>query len=212
MSCWLILPVALFFVSASGWLPVPRGWISWNFSTLPLGILAALGIAAVQKAIKSLRFGILCITVFLSALLGLSLLLTHVYTIEKMEIQQHLEESVYPAVGVWQSIMTLANAPAGSGVLALPLMGNVVPAYTPVHVFLGKQDGTSDWVERRTFAYTFYQGNMTEKDAYQILKGNNISYVFYGPEEQSITQAGTFYPALLGIVFQNPEVTIYAVR
>jgi hypothetical protein len=212
MTSWTILPILLYAASAVDLISIPPGWTNWRVAPVALGILAALGIAAIQKAIKPLRFSVVCITISLAALLGFSLLTTYSYTVEAMNVQDTPDPSAYPTLGVWQSILTLASAPAGVGLLSLPIIGNSIPAYTPVRVFLGTSDGTSDWTERYTIARTFYEGTMNREEATQFLKQNNISYVFYGPEEKSLTRTTMFYPGILGSVFQNADVAIYSVR
>jgi len=103
------------------------------------------------------------------------------------------------------------RAPAESGVLTSYLIGNFIPANTAKRVFLGHQFQTQDFQEKYQKMVSFYQGKMKEKEALSFLNTNNISYVFWGPEERKINNQKQF-PYQLDCFFDNQKVKIFKIK
>ena len=89
-------------------------------------------------------------------------------------------------------------------------MGEIIPAFASVRVFLGGPHGFSDWQERRTLTEEFYSGQM--KQPKEFLIKNDVSFVYYGVDERELNKTGSLYPELLDAIFENPDVTIYRRR
>jgi hypothetical protein len=109
-------------------------------------------------------------------------------------------------------MMALKNVPLWSHIMVNPRIADVLPEYLPVRVYQGSSFGGLDWSQQRALSYVFYTGNMSREQLRWLFTVNAISYVFYGPEEKFATKTPTFYPDVLEIMYQNPEVTIFKVR
>ena len=90
--------------------------------------------------------------------------------------------------------------------------GNYIPAYSGNFVYLGHGVETPFFDNRIIKADEFFIGNLTEEEAIEFLKTENISYIFYGPQEKenSIKDIGTY--SYLIPVYQTPLVTIYKIN
>jgi hypothetical protein len=108
--------------------------------------------------------------------------------------------------------MALRKVPAWSHILVYPTISIIIPEYVPVRVYQTITSEGYDWNQQLALSYRFFRGDMPWEDLHRLLTDNKISYVFYGPEEKRNTVTPTFYPDVLEIMYQNPEVTIYKVR
>jgi hypothetical protein len=118
----------------------------------------------------------------------------------------------YPTQNLWNGIMALKDVPPYSHVMTLPRVGETMPALLAVRAYQGAPHSFADWFERRGLSHVFYTGEMPHEELIDLLKKNKISYVFLGPEEKYPVKTVEFYPDVLEIIYQNPEVTIYKVK
>lgn len=96
-------------------------------------------------------------------------------------------------------------------VLSQVTAGNYIPAYAGNFVYLGHNPETPLYGDRNNSVNAFFSGTMIEMDARAFLQRENISYVFYGPQEKEKTQSDiTKYP-FLKVRFDSPYVTIFQV-
>jgi len=215
--CWSVLPFGLILLAAVPWIPLSNGRIATDLSTVPAGILATLVFYAAEhlrwfkRPVKFILYGFFLLSI------GVSLLLSVIYF--KQTIQnQNTEVSnagdswiEYPTMNIWNSIIALKNIPTGSHILENPRIATILPTYVPVHVYQGSNGGP-DWSYLRGLSYVFYTGEMSLQDIRKLFTDNNITYVYYGPEEKTALKTDSFYPDLLDPIYTNPEVTIYKVR
>ncbi len=89
--------------------------------------------------------------------------------------------------------------------------GNIMAAYADVRIFLGAYHFPDFW-ERSAIAQKFFSGELTDEEARQTLHDNDISYVFYGPDEQSWNTTGTLYPDILTPIYTTATVTIFSIK
>ncbi len=94
------------------------------------------------------------------------------------------------------------NTPVASGVLAMYEASSLVPAFSANTTELGMEHAAKA---------NFYAGQMTPDQAYQFLKNNRFSYIYFGYQERSVGDYLNRYP-FLKLVFQNEEVSLYQVR
>ncbi len=92
------------------------------------------------------------------------------------------------------------NTPKASGVMAMYEASSLIPGFSGNSTELGLDHATK---------FNFYSGQMVAEQAYQLLKNNRFSYVYFGYQERSINNS-LDYPFLKKI-FQNEEVDIYQV-
>jgi hypothetical protein len=120
---------------------------------------------------------------------------------------------VYPASEFMDIIGHIAlGLPADAVILSDLTAGNYIPAYTGRTVYVG-HDNTVKKEEKRDTARLFFQGKMGAKEALQWMRGERISYVFFGPEEQDrggLKTLESAYP-FLKRVYKKANVILYSV-
>ncbi len=215
---WSVLPVLLIYASALSWFPLVNGRIASDVSNIPIGILATYAFYAVSKLeyVKQIAGRIL--GVCFSLLVAISLFLSGVY-IQRMVSDQDVAVNgkgnsftLYADKDLWNGMMELSKVPLWSHVMVLPRVGDLLPAFVPVRVYQGDPYTRQDWLMRRGLSHQFYTGEMSEDALYALLQSNDISYVFYGPEEQYARKTKDFYPEVLDPIYVNSQVTIFKVR
>jgi len=101
------------------------------------------------------------------------------------------------------------NRSEKSGIMVMKYVGEIIPVYASIRVFLGETPGAIDWDERYYEAVRFYSGQLTDSEAQDLLRHEDISYVYLGQDEKKFLETPAFYPNVLVPVFQNPAVTIF---
>jgi len=216
--CWSVLPIGLIYLSQQSWFPIANGRIASDLSPVPIGILSAIAVYTVYKREFFHRFIKTIILCLFVGLAGLSLFLSGIYIKQMMKDQDKAVYNegysfiYYQSTDLWNGIMALKNVPVYSHVLVNPRVGEILPAMLAVRAYQGNPHSFTDWFIRRGLSYVFYTGEMQKGDVRTLFKENNITYVFAGPEEKSALKTPTFYPDVLEIMYQNPEVTVYKVR
>jgi len=102
--------------------------------------------------------------------------------------------------------------PSDAVILSDLTAGNYIPAYAGRTVYVG-HDNTVKKEEKRDTARLFFQGKMGAKEAFQWMRGERISYVFFGPEEQDrggLKTLESAYP-FLKRVYKKGSVILYSV-
>jgi hypothetical protein len=94
-------------------------------------------------------------------------------------------------------------------VLSKITTGNYIPAYSGNFVYLGSTGETPDFEVRTEKVNEFFSGNLSEKQALKFLKEENISYIFYGPQEKENSIKDISSYTFLTVVYQSPLVIIY---
>ena len=120
---------------------------------------------------------------------------------------------MYPLNDFYNGLKWLEiNSDHQTVVLSKITAGNYIPAYSGNFVYLGHGVETPFFDNRIIKADEFFIGNLTEEEAIEFLKTENISYIFYGPQEKenSIKDIGTY--SYLIPVYQTPLVTIYKIN
>jgi hypothetical protein len=212
--CWSILPIGLILLSTASWIPVSNGRIASSLSPIPIGILATLTLYAAGKIEYFRRPAQWLVTFLFLLCFGVSMFFSVSYFNQLIQAQNNNRYSwtIYPTVDLWKGMMALKKAPVWSHVMVLPSIGDILPIYVPVRVYQAWLHGNTDWPYRRGLSHIFYTGEMPPDQLRKLFTENNISYVFYGPEEILATKTTTFYPDVLDVFYANPVVTIYKVR
>lgn len=120
---------------------------------------------------------------------------------------------MYPLTDFYQGIKWLEkNTDHKAIILSKITAGNYIPAYSGNFVYLGHGSETPHYDERTQKVVEFFSGNLSEKQAYQFLKTENISYVFYGPQEKENAAKDIGLYPFLRPVYQSPLVMIFSVN
>lgn len=204
MSAWVVFPFFLIPIAKTSWFPIANFRLVDATQYVPAGILAGLGLGLVHKPVRAILAVVL--------LIGSSWLTT-IYTKQTLERQSILWSNVYPLTSTWEAVTSLQRyVEKGSGVMVREYFGEILPAFANIRVFIGGPHGWPDWPERQAISMQFFSGRMSDPDALSLLRRENISYVFYGPDEKAVNQTGSLYPTILTPVYSTDSVTVYRVQ
>jgi len=120
---------------------------------------------------------------------------------------------MYPLTDFYNGLKWLEkNTDHQTVVLSKITAGNYIPAYSGNFVYLGHGAETPNYDDRTKKVNEFFSGNLSEKQALRFLKTENISYVFYGPQEKenSIKEISVY--SFLTPVYKTTLVIIYKVN
>jgi hypothetical protein len=101
--------------------------------------------------------------------------------------------------------------PKDAVILSNESVGNIIPAYAPVISYLGHVNQTLDYPGKTDNAWLFYNRKWSEEKAYDFIRSNRISYVYYGPDER-YGESGDLPYLFLKPLFQSGDVTLYRVQ
>lgn len=119
---------------------------------------------------------------------------------------------MYPLTDFYNALKWLEkNTDRKEVVLSEITAGNYIPAYSGNFVYFGHFGETPHHQQRWQNIKLFFSGNLTGKDASDFLIKENISYIFYGPQEKEYNQIDISRYNFLKPVFQTPMVIIYKV-
>lgn len=214
LLCWLLTQLALLA------LPVQVNRRFLNGMHIILGVVAAVGItplfALLQRTFRQrssiVRQGVLWASAIIVVLFfGFSNIFV---------VQRSIAGSKVPSASLFYvSNDTLAAirwidtySARDSIVLTGYAVGNILPALTPRHVFLGHWGQTAKYEEKRSIVHLwFYRTNGSDEEKEIFLKTNKIHYVFLTPAERRL---GTFAPDekdYLSLVFTRGDASVYRV-
>ena len=120
---------------------------------------------------------------------------------------------MYPLTDFYNGLKWLEEKTDHSSiVLSKITAGNYIPAYSGNFVYLGHIVETPHYEDRAKKADEFFSGSLEKEQALKFLETENISYVFYGPQEkENSIKDISVYPFLIS-VYQSHLVTIYRVK
>ena len=120
---------------------------------------------------------------------------------------------MYPLTDFYNGLKWLENNTSHQTVVLSKITaGNYIPAYSGNFVYLGHSGETPDYNNRSEKVNEFFSGNLLEKQALEFLKTENISYIFYGPQEKENSSKNINIYSFLTSVYQSPFVTIYKIK
>lgn len=213
MTTWVVFPVFLVLLSSQPWFPLANFRLMDGYDYAPMGVLATLGFYYFIKSLKKPA-----VTNFLQGFLIMGLVvasgfLTTTYTKQTLDdLSTYIWSNAYLRNDHWKAFTFLNTVPKWSGIMVTNHFGEIIPEFASVRTFIGSTPGFVDWTERFNIAARFYSGEMTDAEAAETLKREDISYVYYSEEERYYNKTGTLYPNLLTAVFTSPYVMIYKVN
>lgn len=206
-TTWVVGPPLYFPLTHLAIFPLANFRLVDGYAYVPAGILAAMGISEIARA-GGRRIAMLFVVLTVAA----SLFLTASYVRKTFEDQQNIYTNVYLLYEEWDAIRYLSTVPKNSGIMVLKYLGDIIPVYGTVRVFLGETPGAIDWDDRYVEAVRFYSGQLTNTEAQDLLRHENISYIYWGWDEKQYRKTPTFYPDVLVPVFRNTMVTVFGIR
>src|SRR3989338_5560711 len=123
-------------------------------------------------------------------------------------------ELAYPLKDFMKAIFYLRDKTSReSVVLSFVTAGNYIPAYAGNYVYIGHAN-TPDEDEKEIRVKEFFEGAWSQEKAGQFLEKENISYVFYGPQEKAFGEIADLSKtySFLEKVYGNAEIIIYRVN
>jgi len=208
---WVFLPYLYIPLAKYSWFPMANGRLTDGYHYVPVAILVSIGLVEFMslfssKYIKRCLYGLI-----LGSILIASGFLTFRYVRWTMTEQNNPWKNQYVPIDNYKAVQFLTTVPKLSGIMATQNSGEIIHAYANVRIYVGGPHGFSDWTTRKWLVNHFYSGRNSNEEASQFLKTNNISYVFFGPEEQSLLQTTQLYPSLLTPVFSSEGTVVYKV-
>lgn len=178
---------------------------------VPLGVLAALGLAVVvrrlrrpgaRRAATAAAVGALSLSSLILLLLALPAAASRV-------------EPVF-VPGALVRAFDWLNAHSAPGEVAFSTFrtGSRVPAYTHLRTFVGHGPETLDAIAKTAQAEAFFSGALSAAERDALLAGQRARYIVYGPAERSLAPDAPATPdwsAGLQTLYDADGVTIYAV-
>ena len=111
-----------------------------------------------------------------------------------------------------EGLQSLHNFPQAN-VLTGPYgeIGMFVPIFSHRSVYVGHPTATPNIEKKRSIAYLFYSGIMTEKEARQFIKVNKIGFVILTSYDNFDAKIINHY-SFLKPIFIKPSITIWRVE
>ena len=207
---WILTPLIGMRMAAYDWFPMASWRLIEGHQYLPLGILSAIGIAEGVSLISDNAKKQFAKFIILTAIVLYSGYATTVYSMKKIEAQNQMPVESYPLKSTMKAVYFVDSLPKHSGIMALQPMGEMLPGFANITIFIDGPTGYTDWHERKELARQFFTGTMTETEAKSLLSNNGVDYVFYGPDERAISGNSPLYPGFLKEIFTTASVTIFS--
>jgi hypothetical protein len=172
---------------------------------IPLGILSAKTIFNIKK--NKYRWIILIIFILSAIPVTAHQLIVDINQARFSQIHSNIYISKYH----WQAINFLkTNTPNDSIILSNEYIGNIIPAYTHNISYFGHPVHTKDFYIKQHDVALFYENKMNEKEARIFVNKNNISYIYFGPDERNGSENLKY--SFLKKVFYNQNVSVFKIQ
>lgn len=219
LMAWFLAHFILVYIPLNFQIHLLSGW------QIVTGMMAAIGLYT--RVLPWLRRRLSAVSPQRVALLGSSALLlavlpTNLYifawrTLDMKAAWQEMDERVtdnryFIRVSEYDAYQFLETQVKGTDVVFSSLnTGAFIPALTGARSFLGHWAQTLDFQNKRTLVDAFFNAATTDDQRLQLLGEYNVGYLFYGPEEAKLGDYDPTDSPFLTEVYQNDDVTIYAV-
>ena len=212
LTCWVVVPILYIPISDKSFFPVANLRLVDGTLYISAGIVSAIALVEFLNLFRNIRIRTVLKTVIVSATIGISVLLSATYLIPFIRSQADGDPHAYPLTSTWKAIQFVKTLPIQSGLLVREPYGEIISGYADIRAYIGGTHGFPDWLGRQWLAIQFFTGTYSEQDARKFLKDNDISYVFYGPDEQSVTTIKPLYSFLLTPVFTTDSAIVFKVN
>jgi uncharacterized membrane protein len=125
---------------------------------------------------------------------------------------QRRESPIYLPAGEVAALRWLgAEGSAGEAVLSTYAVGNVIPAWTDLRVYIGHGPETLDYGRKEDSVRVFFQASTEDSWREALLAEHSLDYVFYGPEERALGAWDPSGAGYLATVYAREGYVIYEV-
>ena len=187
---------------------------------LPLSILAVLGIDFFAKQYEIFADRIRIKFHTRAKITGFFLILFIIFTYPTLSwsVKSQIQE-YWPIFGnVYldnrlNNVFTYINNnfPDKTVVLSTFYTGNYLPAFTHTTSFIGHDGYTYNMEDKRKLTDKFFAGQMTTEEVKNLIKNNNITLIFQGPEEKPI-YSKYLYPNIIQPIYDQNDFTLYVLK
>ncbi|HUD19824.1 MAG TPA: hypothetical protein VMR81_05250 [Patescibacteria group bacterium] len=209
-TAWILFPLIGFQLSLQSWFPIANWRLVEGTHYVPLGILSAIGLVQFFSLISHPYWKRVVTMISLISILLYSGCALTIYTRKKMDLQNTFWSNIYPLKSTMRAIYFLNTLPKQSGIMVREYVGEIIPGFADVHVFIDGPIGYPDWPQRQWLSQQFFSGTLTDAAALKLLKDNHIDYVFDGQDEQALTTTPKLYPSILTPIFSTDSVVIFS--
>jgi hypothetical protein len=209
LNWWILISLVLALI------PVGPGKIFLRGLFFPLVLLAVLQLKVLMGTFSSNAIKIIFWTIFFALLCATSIYIMFLRNYAAHSVQStnivYMSKEEYKIFN-YLNKYTVPN----SGVLALYTMSNFLPAFTQNRSCIGSLGSVNKkYAEQVNVIQQFYAGRQVSEN---FLKEYNVSYVLWGPEEQSFTgkyigKDGDLYKMYknLKLIFETKTTKLYQV-
>lgn len=124
----------------------------------------------------------------------------------RVEVVNEINPWVYTENAVSEALKFLKRSPHDGIMSSNYPMSNLIPARTGKRVYFAHMLQTPNAQERILSIIDFYSGKLTEEEAYNFLRLNNITYVIYYDELSSYKIPSYQF---MQLAFKNDKVQIF---
>jgi hypothetical protein len=204
---WAFLPYIL--TPVAPYLEFATFRLAFIFNSIPMGVL---GVKTVSSAVSHIRLKpvrvIIPIVLFL-AYAYVSAIAIKEYLAEFSYWSSDVKTNTYATSDELSAISYLAkNAPDHPVILSNDSDGLLIPALAPAISYVAHPVLTINFFDKLQAMWRFMSAQMTFEEAVRFLKTNNISYIYYGPNEKTPRNIES-YSLPLSVWYRNGTVTIY---
>ena len=181
---------------------------------IPLGILSAVGIYFLYKKFRT-KAGKTIYILALGIILALSLMPTNIYNLWSFIGIHDIYKSTpfYLPLKEYQALEWLKNnSTSADVVLSEHISGFYIPAFTARRVYIGHDLQTANFSEKKKNVNWFFKTQADDNEKLTWLETNNISFIFYGPNEQSNSILVPAEKDFLAEVYSNSQVQIFSLK
>ena len=213
----IVLLIVMFFVSFALFyspldilLDTHNGRFLSPLNYILLGCLGSLGVYQISLYFQKFKLAVFILFT------GLFLFFSAIPTVKAFNLvlkDKNLQTPIsYLPKGIIESFIFLDKQPEKGNVLMTPsqFLGTIVPAYTDRKTYVARPSATPNYVEKNIKTTNFYLGNMTEEQALDFLKANELKFVVLTSIEGYDVNR-LYHYTFLKPIFKNRDAVIFIV-